>query len=156
MTTQFNIKQAICNVIAKMDRGEIASVPDALFDSFGTVEAYVEQAVKSQMAADTAKITKTIRNANQIVAVQLALPGMENASLPRVVWRTDENGEKTAIPWLRATVKEHKKEIRLQRQGWNVRDAVISTYEKTVLHMDELGTDNDLTIAEVMEQYSDE
>ena len=150
MSNQIN-RRAIVKVAEKLSRDESISLPAAIIAAAGDIEHYIEQAARAALARDSEAVKKNLRDAQrQGFSLELSLPGMEYASLPRMVWVKDsETGEEFAMPTSQATLDQTDQEIKRQRRSVSVQDRVVSAWEATSKRARELGADGSWTGAEL-------
>jgi hypothetical protein len=144
-------RRAIVRVAEKLSHDETVSIPAAIIEASGDIEHYIEQAARAALLRDQEAVKKNFRDAQrQGLSLQISLPGMEYASLPRMVWPKDlETGEEFAVPTSLATLPQIDTEIRKQRRSVAVQDRVVSGWEATMVRVRELGATDDWTGAEL-------
>jgi len=150
MSNQIN-RRAIVRVAEKLSRDESISIPASIVAAAGDIEHYIEQAARSALARDSEAVKKNLRDAQrQGLSLDIALPGMEHASLPRMVYVKDtETGEEFAVPASQATLDQIDAEISKQRRSVSIQDRVVSGWEKTSSRARELGATDTWTGAEL-------
>jgi hypothetical protein len=144
-------RRAIVRVAEKLSRDESISIPAGIIEAAGDVEHYIEQAARSALARDSEALKKNLRDAQrQGLSLDIAFPGMDHASLPRMVFIKDaESGEEFAIPASQATLDQIDTEISKQRRSVSIQDRVVSGWEATSCRARELGATGEWTGAEL-------
>lgn len=133
--SRIDIANAIIKVTEKVKSGEVALIDEAIMDSIGDAEYYVQQAVAAALRRDAKGLVKSIQDAQMSVrshALQLGLPGLEHAALPSLVTDLDAPPDKPRMKSAyRATAREIRAEIKTYRRSVNARDRIVSGYEAT-------------------------
>lgn len=148
------IREAVGVVAERLRKNEAVNLDQAIVGT--DVEEWLEDLAHATIARDTARIKKTIREGQRKgwVQTQIALPGLEHAALPTVVWRKDQDGSETAVPLLAATFAEMKREVLLHRRAVALMDKVVSGWEASLDRLEELGVTDDTLGAEIIERFS--
>lgn len=143
---QSEFRRAVVAVAQRLRANEIVDVEEEIMNAAGGAEHYIEQAALAFMEKDKSRMKKNLRDAQSVqVGMDIALPGMEHAALPAVVFDADDNPKPVAL----ATRAEQKAEIARLRRNVNTRDRVVSGYEATQEVLDRLGVGDDATGAEI-------
>lgn len=150
MSTQIN-RRAIVRVAEKLSQDESVSIPAAIIAASGDIEHYIECAARAALARDSEAVKKSLRDAQRHgFSLQISLPGMEHASLPRMVYLKDaETNEEFAVPPSQATLDQIDQEISKHRRIVKVQDRVVSGWEATSKRARDLGAAGDWTGAEL-------
>jgi hypothetical protein len=145
------INRTIIAVAEKIRNDESVELLDAIVTPYGDLEHYLRQCFDAQLRRDSEAVKKNFRDAQrQGLGLQLALPGMDHASLPACVWvRNPETGLDDPKSTVHATLLEIKAEVRKQRRSVDVQDRVVSGWEATIARAEELGATDDWTGAEL-------
>lgn len=149
------IRQAITFVAEKIRKGESADV--ALSITGENVELWLEDLAMSTIDKEARRVRKGTRDAARkgVASIQLALPGMEHAALPPIVWKKDENGFDVAVPTMLASKGEIRREVLNNRRVVNLIDQVVAGWEATLDRLDELGVSDEATGHEILDQFND-
>lgn len=105
-------RQAAAEVAQRIRKGEVAGLADALIGD--DLEGWLEDLAVATITKDAARVKRSLREAARRGAeIQLAIPGMDHASLPPVVFTRDEFGQDVAVPIWLATKAQIRRET-----GW--------------------------------------
>jgi len=147
---QSKMREAAVIVAERIRSNETIELDDAIVEAHGDLVHYLEQAGISALMKDKAAFKKNWRDAQMTQsASQLALPGMEHASLPMVVFDGDDN----AIPVSLATLDQIDREISRMERAMSVKARVVGGYRATHTRLRELGVTGDTTGAEIAAMF---
>lgn len=137
-------------VVKHLQQNESVTALDARIEAHGGAEEYAEQLVTSDMAKFQAQMRKIIRDGQERAAMdQLPIPGMDYATLPRVIAVNDPEIGVIVKPRHLCTLSEVKAEIAAMRRDVNTRDRVVGGYEAAVARISELGYEADELMSDI-------
>lgn len=148
MSTAARLRIAAVAIADKIRAGETANIPEAILTD---LEHYVLRAAEDRLRGDVEAFKKSSRAAGRSGAeVQIALPGMDYASLPFIVFVKDpDTGDDQGIPASKATKAQLRAEVKVQRRTVNVQDRIVSGWEATLDRLDDLDVPDEWTGAEI-------
>lgn len=145
-------RQAAAVVAERIRKGEVADLARTVVGE--DLEVWLEDLAVATITKDANRVKRSMREAaRRGASIQLALPGMEHAALPPVVFARDEHGMDIAIPVWLATKAQIRREVSLHRRAVAIQDRVVAGYEETLARLDELGVSDEATGAEILEQF---
>lgn len=145
----------IIDVMAgRLRKNESVSVVDMRIEAHGGIEQYAEYLLKDDIAKAEAQARKLLRKTQQETPmIQLAIPGMDYATLPMAMAVHDEDlGETIVKPLLMCTLSEVKSEVAAMRRNVNTQDRVVGAYEATVARLIELGYDTNKMMGDIQDE----
>lgn len=148
MSINSRIRAASVVVAEKIRRGDTVSIPAEIL---ADLEKYVQEAAEARLRGDVEAFKSAARKAGRSGAqIQLALPGMEHASLPAIVFIKDpDTGEDQGIPIAHATKAQIRAEVAKHRRAVAVQDRIVAGWEAALQLLDSLDVPDDWTGAEI-------
>lgn len=137
MTTTRNI---IDIVVRHLRQGESVTALTARVEAHGGPEKYAEALLSNDLTKVEAQMRKLLREAQERTAMdQLAIPGMDYATLPRFIVVNDPDIGVITKPRHLCTLGDVKAEVAAMRRDVNTRDRVVGGYEAALSRITELG-----------------
>jgi len=148
------IREAVVAVADRIRKNETVDLAATVAGE--DLEGWLEDLALSTIAKDGRAVKRRIREGTRqgFGTMQIALPGMEHAGLPLMMWRREDDGSETAVPLPLATFAEVRREVAQHRRAVKIADRIVKGFEATIDKLETLGVTDETTGAEILEQFA--